>query len=562
MALDLSCSTPTRREQLLSFETASLESSSSPEQDQDPHTQDDSDASPQRFNFTPRRVTSLPRAWERRPATPHLPRNEAQKIWKRVPLASVNMNQTGNWRKGDGQPIMRPVKRLRVTHIGQQEQDKENIDYVNSKWDKGIGNEAESPKRKVAHLVDWDLAEEQKGSPLDVDGHNVDGAVESRSQADMCEDISPLAADLKSDDELATQSGVEETSRPVRDPNTTTESVLISQENLLLRPTCTLSVDHDDTAYLNDFLSRARAQKAARSSSSLETVTMDGEAVEEEDLMEENEETEVAENGTDSDGIAEVRETVLAPQDDTEANLCSPRRSSRLITRLPRPQKPVTSVPSSITLKRLNGTEFISMQKETQSLALTTRTNTKRNKGLAQSVQQRLRQLDAEARVKQPEIGGVEGEASKKKRKKAKEVGWAEELARCQDGTIIKPSAQATEMNEAEVDLPVQIAQVYEGENITPAVEEQQEKKQIKKVRKLRKLNVGTVNGTPAPKKTQSLEIAPAPAINVERDIGMSKASKDGDRHESKEPGKSIRPPSAGILKEVPAKTTRSRRRV
>lgn len=472
------------------------------------------------------------------------------------------MNQTENWRKGDGQPIMRPVKRLRVTHIGQQEQDKENIDYVNSKWDKGIGNEAESPKRKVARLVYWDLAEQQKESTLNVDSHNVDGAVESRSQPDMCEDISPLAADLKSDDESGTQYGVEETSPPVRDSNTTTESVLSSQENLLLRSTCTLPVDHDDTAYLNDFLSRARAQKAARSSSSLETVTMDGEAVEEEDVMEETEETEVAENGTDPDVIADAKETVLAPQDDTEPNLCSPRRSSRLITRLPRPQKPVTSIPSSITLKRLNGTEFISMQKETQSLALTTRTNTKRNKGLAQSVQQRLRQLDAEARVKQPEIGGVEGEASKKKRKKAKEVGWAEELARCQDGTTIKPSEQVTKMNESEVDMPAEIAEVYEGESITPAGEEHQEKKQIKKVRKLRKLNVGTVNGTPAPKRTQNLEIAPALALNVDRDIGMSKAAKDGDRNESKEPGKMIRPPSAGILKEVPAKTTRSRRRV
>lgn len=479
-----------------------------------------------------------------------------------MPLASINSTQTENWRKGDGQLIMRPVKRLRVTHVGQQEQDKENVDYVNSKWDKVMGNEGESPKRKIAHFVDWELADEYKESVDNVkDDATTEETVEARKQPDTTEHVLPVAVDLEGDGESATLGGARKPLEPARDQATTTESISPSQENLLLRPTSTLSVDHEDTAYLNDFLSRARAQKAAKSCSSLENVNMDGDAVEEGELMVENEDTGVAEIDTDQDGIVGGSDPVLAPQDDLEPNLCSPRRSSRLITRLPRPQKPVTSITSNITLKRLNGTEFIAMQKETQSLALTTRTNTKRNKGLAQSVHHRLRQLDAEARVKQPETGGAEGEGSKKKRKKNKEVGWAEELARCQDGTIMRPSEQATDMNEADVDLPLESGEPCEKESNTMAAE-RQEKKQVKKVRKLRKLNVGTVNGTPAPKKTLNFEIAPAPAINVERDIGMSKFAKDGAQGESREPGKMIRPPSAGILKDVQTKTTRSRRGV
>lgn len=456
---------------------------------------------------------------------------------------------------------MRPVKRLRVTHIGQQEQDKENVDYVNSKWDKAMGNEVESPKRKIAHLIDWEQADEWKKSADSVEDETTEGTADDRDQPDTTEDIFPASVDLEGDGESATIDGVEETSEPARDQAKTIESVSPSKENLLLRPTSTLPVDHDDTAYLNEFLSRARAQKAAKSCSSQENVNMDGDAVEEGGLMMENEDTGVAEIDTDQDGIAGGSDTVLAPEEDLEPNLCSPRRSSRLITRLPRPQKPVTSITSNITLKRLNGTEFIAMQKETQSLALTTRTNTKRNKGLAQSVHHRLRQLDAEARVKQPEATVVEGEGSKKKRKKNKEVGWAEELARCQDGTIMRPSEQVTDMNEADVGLPVESGEACEEGSSTMAAE-QQEKKQVKKVRKLRKLNVGTVNGTPAPKKTLNFEIAPAPAINVERDIGMSKLAKDGAQGESKEPGKMIRPPSAGILKDVQTKTTRSRKGV
>ena len=126
----------------------------------------------QHTGLSPRRVHSLPRAWERRPATPHVPRNEAQKIWKRVALSVVGTGEAQQWRKETSKLKTRPVKRLRVTHLGDDE-DKENVDYAASKWEEE-GLATPSPKRKVVECGVRTVAELQNTHVLAEDDDEED----------------------------------------------------------------------------------------------------------------------------------------------------------------------------------------------------------------------------------------------------------------------------------------------------------------------------------------------------------------------------------------------------
>ncbi|KIW96279.1 uncharacterized protein Z519_03348 [Cladophialophora bantiana CBS 173.52] len=544
-------------------------SSSAPPQE--PEAADTVTSSPRPYTFTPQRVKSLPRAWERRPATPFVARNDAQKIWKRVPLGVIGSNIGENWRKETKRLNTRPVKRLRVAHLG-GDGDKENVGYIASRWDEDEMM-TPSPKRKALECggvadreTDWedqhisvvvddnikddeDLRNSQHGpaSPIfgshDVSeswikGEGVDGKTDLSSAisdsagpalevVDLRQPLAPVCepVNVSSSSSLTAMESPSDT--PVKPLDAEIDSCGEQHQNALSPTTIataqdtiesvTSPADHDDTAYLHDFLSRARAQKAAREQALQGNPVQVQEMAEAADLsLEGPRSSHIEDVAILSVSMPDGKETSinLSVAQEPEINI-SPRRSSRLTTRLPRPQKPVTSLPSNISLKRLSGMEFIAANREAQSIAVATRTNTKNNKSGAVSAKVRLIQLNAEVKARQsPEGDALEPpspeKAARKKKSRAKEVTWAAKLATFQDGEVVDSTGDeaADERND---NLKSDSNSEDEGE-ANEGVEKQrslvrQRNRGVKKVRKLRKLNGGSTNGTPAPKKTTNIPL-------------------------------------------------------
>ncbi|KAH0843502.1 hypothetical protein AYO21_07223 [Fonsecaea monophora] len=535
-------------------------------------------SSPSRpYTFTPRRVKSLPRAWERRPATPFVARNDAQKIWKRVPLGAIGANIGENWRKENRRLATRPVKRLRISHLGGEE-DQENADYIASKWDED-GMTTPSPKRKVLECgvfamdqedqntsneaddgieddEDRGISEHRTASPVlgNHDGaedrieiensdmttkplHVLDSVTPPLQAADLPQPLSPITELMNtsstSSPPPATMPSSSNASMPALDEDLasggnghqdaplsfTVSSIFGPIESVASPP------DHDDTAYLHDFLSRARARKAAKEQATEENTTTQLE--ESADPSMKNSSSSHIEDVTSTPPEAtdsEETPTIVATAPEPEVNV-SPRRSSRLFTRLPRLQKPATSLPNTISLKRLNGTEFIAARNEAESLAVTTRTNTKSNKNGAVSAKVRLLQMDAEQKARQfSEEAGAEQPNPEtgptKKSSKRKEVAWAEKLATFH-GEVEESTVDETVMGEVREDEGCKADSNSEVDSNSEAeggaggkegVEQlrsllRQQNRGVKKVRRLRKLNGGSVNGTPAPKKTTNIPL-------------------------------------------------------
>ena len=260
--------------------------------------------------------------------------------------------------------------------------------------------------------------------------------------------------------------------------------------------------DHDDTSYLQKFLLRAQAQRVAKSQLNEATREPSNaqsiEPASEDRLFNQVDEDEPYKPESSS------QESI---EDEAESQASSEcRRSARAVTRLPRLQKPSTTIPSNISLRRLIGSEFISMQKDIQNLALTTRANTKKNKCTAVSVRQRLMQLQAEV------WQDVEDEKPAKKTRKA--VVWAENIARFQDddGKELPMEAALLETtNTAQTLHEETAASTEQPQLLQPEFSEPETTKESKKrVRRQRKANSGTENGTPAPKRTMEMMIAAA----------------------------------------------------
>ena len=142
--------------------------------------------------------------------------------------------------------------------------------------------------------------------------------------------------------------------------------------------------------------------------------------------------------------------------EEQTAEAASCRRSTR--TRLPAPPKAPPGAPSFIPVRRADGTDPVVLQKsQAQELAVTTRANTRRNKGQSKPPLLALQDLPTEvADLEMTAKGGAE---------RVKSVAWAERLASYRDAK--------DEMDEVEERRP--------------------------KVRRLRGL--GGVNGTPTGKR-------------------------------------------------------------
>ena len=227
----------------------------------------------------------------------------------------------------------------------------------------------------------------------------------------------------------------------------------------------------DDTSMLKDFLNRAQARKAAQKP----VLSAPEAAVPQHSPRRSPRKMHGSQDGQGS-SPQKPRNVATRPNtppskpkpevfdsDDGEEQTAEPascRRSTR--TRLPAPSKAVPGAPSFIPVRRADGTDPVVLQKsQAQELAVTTRTNTRRNKGQSKPPLLALQDLPTES----PDLAS----SGRQRVERAKSVAWAERLASYRDA-----NGEADEIEERRP-----------------------------KVRRLRGL--GAVNGTPAAKRTTAV---------------------------------------------------------
>jgi hypothetical protein len=277
----------------------------------------------------------------------------------------------------------------------------------------------------------------------------------------------------------------------------TTELVESISEN------ATLTNYDDETDMLRSFLTRVKANKAAKAGSAIpkRKRSLPHSPLR---LPLETADANLSPSLNDKDELAEFDVSLPASspykrrkhskhgQDDNDdaPEEKSIRRSGR--TRLPMKLTPIP-VPSFIPVRRLgqDGDSTVTLRRsEEKELAALTRVNTRKNKGGAlRPLEVLAKKLDEkeDPASRQRALKEVFDEKAQrqKKGKKGKSVVWAEELAQFQtaDGKIVKVEEELEK----------------EKEKVAPAAEE--EKKSAVRVEVRSKIALGPVNGTPAPKR-------------------------------------------------------------
>ena len=227
----------------------------------------------------------------------------------------------------------------------------------------------------------------------------------------------------------------------------------------------------DDTNMLKDFLNRAQARKAAQKP----VLSAPEAAVPQHSPRRSPRKMHGSQDGQGS-SPQKPRNMATRPNtpsskpkpevfdsDDNEERTAEPascRRSTR--TRVPAPSKAVPGAPSFIPVRRADGTDPVVLQKsQAQELAVTTRANTRRNKGQSKPPLLALQDLPTET----TDLAS----SGRERAERAKSVAWAERLASFRDA-----NGDADEIEERRP-----------------------------KVRRLRGL--GAMNGTPTAKRTTAV---------------------------------------------------------
>ncbi|EHK97259.1 hypothetical protein M7I_6989 [Glarea lozoyensis 74030] len=284
------------------------------------------------------------------------------------------------------------------------------------------------------------------------------------------------------------------------------------------------SYDEDDTDVLFNFLTRVKADKAAKADKepikrkrslphSPIRLSLGDEGVDEL-ASPEIVQKDPFDVSLPSESPKKRRKTSKAPRNDEDGTEPqSFRRSGR--TRLP-VTKSMLPAPNFISIGRPNGDTTVNLKKDhDRELASLTRNNTRKNKGAALHPQALL--------LKQ--AGGKESPASrhkalkevfdekahKKQGKKKKTVVWAEELTQFQsvEKKEIVAAAQGKSVEVAKVEIKLE--PVKEPEMVKEAAAPVEEKKEAKKssiprVSMKSKIALGmAVNGTPARKMRKRL---------------------------------------------------------
>lgn len=499
------------------------------------------------YNFTPKISKSVPRVWERRPATPFAPRTTSHKIWKRC--ETMGTQRHAGIRKDNAQSGMwRAVKRMKVGEVRQVDeagQENGDGDSVGTRYERLEQAESEAEvRRKVATAAccecSNDAAEKAKARhlfassqptriippffeiaegryncypPAAEEHQKGDGTLITRNESltsakpppprardgKFCDpkveamfdgNASPASIDMKTNESWSRASGGEVATRTrsgfsrkpevqkalneispmetqvVIDPHEDAPSTV--GQRVEAAPKISFTTEGDDTEYLHAFLTRARAERAARtikrpekqaSTDHVKATVSSAPTRSRTALTTLDKNSPSPQKQQKREKLAEecVEEGTILP----DMTATSPTRKGGRV-RPPRPQRHQPAIPSSIPFRRSDGPDLITLEKtETQHLATKTKTNTRRNKGEAVQPKMKLEVLSSQTQVSPVKAA--------RKRKSNKQVSWDEGLA------YFAPE-----------DLP----------NV-PTDEEQTEAKTP--VKRSRRLAAG--KGTPAPKK-------------------------------------------------------------
>ncbi|KAL4976692.1 hypothetical protein BDW66DRAFT_150846 [Aspergillus desertorum] len=210
-----------------------------------------------------------------------------------------------------------------------------------------------------------------------------------------------------------------------------------AQESTLVRSALRRSLDKDDTALLNDFLSKAKAKREAKAVTDAEAAST---------MIASDPEDKEPEQPQQNQVFVEIPTPERRVLEDLDTNTSSPQRSpskqdeknlsegdndsaspvTRRSTRVRTLQRAITpSSKMTLSLRRARGNEFVFLQRtEAQEMALATRRNTKQNKGDALLPKFKLQELARQIPDSNPE--SVSGGARKNNKSK-KYVTWNEE---------------------------------------------------------------------------------------------------------------------------------------
>lgn len=257
--------------------------------------------------------------------------------------------------------------------------------------------------------------------------------VETAADRQLASDVATIASGAENQDNMAV---------PVE--------LTAEQESTLVRSALRSSLDGDDTALLNSFLSKAKAKreaKAAAESEAAPTIASDPEENEEEQEQEQEQEQEPESPRPQQQVFVEIPTPERRALEALDANASSPspqkspsksterhgvtdengsaspvaRRSTR-VRSLQRAAAPNSARPT-LSLRRAKGNEFVFLQRtEAQELALVTRRNTKQNKGDSVLPKYTLQTLTRETPDSSPSSSDDNGRKKNSKPKKA--VSW------------------------------------------------------------------------------------------------------------------------------------------
>jgi hypothetical protein len=398
----------------------------------------------------------------------------------------------------------------------ESESTSENVLAISGAANAEVSLDQVVPQQETDVVIDVEAVECQVPYSSPVDLFPADGAGDDAGEfqsdvesdepyIDPLERLDPISSLIASSGLFAdgkivglTNEGSEELPETSKPNPATTELVEAISEN------ATLTNYDDETDMLRSFLTRVKANKAAKAGSAIpkRKRSLPHSPLR---LPLETADANLSSSLNDKDELAEFdvslpassphkrrKHSKLAQDDNDDApEAKSIRRSGR--TRLPMKLTPIP-VPSFIPVRRLgqDGDSTVTLKRsEEKELAALTRVNTRKNKGGAlRPLEVLAKKLDEkeDPASRQRALKEVFDEKAQrqKKGKRGKSVIWAEELAQFQtaDGKIVKVEEELEK----------------EKEKVAPAAEE--EKNSGMRVGVRSKIALGmAVNGTPAPKR-------------------------------------------------------------
>lgn len=314
---------------------------------------------------------------------------------------------------------------------------------------------ANEPDESASHL-----AMTASPTPIDnlnspaADGKAVEDLESSPADQDPCTEINSAAA--------------------AENSNTTTavQDLTHEQEGKLVRSALRSSLDGEDAELLNDFLSKAKAKRAAKAALADPQDTEAEESSPEEcstprsrralEDIDTNSpspiKVQVPSSKGDPTAAEEGPEDIVSKdQDFDEPAPASP--ACRRSTRVKAPSANAPAVRNTISLRRAKGTEFVFLQRtEAQELALATKRNTRKNRGNSvfpkyalQAMAERDNENPATGDVDRQEQVDHQGSSSRRSAAVQKHVSWKEErLVQYEDDDESQPQEEPEEVEEGD----------------------------------------------------------------------------------------------------------------